>query len=500
LIAATRIMKKMAASRDTDSAPDAEQKNTDGISLKRNTPQRWRRGRVFVLYGLPPPQKGVAGDAMITQDDFDSQLDLDDDASNGGTLPNPFDSEREKLLREWVDRFDEVNECDHNSSTAFAAQRWKATHVREQVALPNRRTYEVELCAVYLRPMRGSTFTTTDLKFARFANWSNFVLRRLQRSDGAHRGYTLDEIPDDDDERFLLDGVIPAAQLAVIYGAPKHGKSAWAHKLAVAVASNDLAFDGLPVEHGRVLFVTLDPGARRVQVKRRIAAVCERMGVPNVMENKRIVLVDDVVFLDDVQSVDHFLQRNPGKFALVIIDPLYKALTSGDPSIAGQMTNATEGMKQIIAATGAALLIVHHATKSKGEMYGSVFLDAALDARLYVERVSDVVTVTVEVVKNGEPSERPFTYRFEKEFLAPLADGSRKVRDDEPKSVTRADMLALMPLTPMLIREARKLIEHMLTGKPAAREQQWARARASWQKVGLVVQTEMPRTIRRVAP
>ena len=295
--------------------------------------------------------------------------------------------------------------------------------------------------------------------------------------------------------------MIPAAELTVIYGAPKHGKSAWAHKLAVAVASDNLTFDGLPVEHGRVLFVTLDPGARRVQVKRRLSAICDRLGVPDVMENKRIVLVDDVVFLDDIHSVDHFLQRNPGKFALVVIDPLYKALTSGDPSIAGQMTNATEGMKQIIAATGAALVIVHHATKARGEMYGSVFLDAALDARLYVQRVSDAVTVTVEVVKNGEPPERPFTYRFEKEFLAAVGRDLPKVRDDDDAPVTHPDMLALIPLTLTPTHKARKLIEHMLTApSPDAREQEWYRIRADWERDGLVVQNKKTRTIRRVEP
>ena len=78
-------------------------------------------------------------------------------------------------------------------------------------------------------------------------------------------------------------------------------------------------------------------------------------------------------------------------------------MTGGDPSFAGPMNAATEGVKTIIGATGGALLLLHHATKSKGEMYGSVFLDAAFDARLFVERVKDYVTVTVEVIKNGDP-------------------------------------------------------------------------------------------------
>ena len=378
---------------------------------------------------------------MSTQDDFDSQTDLSDDVSSGRALPK-FDSEREKLLCDWVERWREISAADQfehlewddydeaQRANDYTVKQWQLMHVKDVVALPTGYVGRTQECAIYLRPVRGTVFKPHTATWKRFKQFSDRIARRLDNKAAAHRGYTLDEIPDNYKERYLLDGVIPAGELTVIYGSPKAGKSAWGQKVAACVASKNLECDGMPVEHGRVLYVTLDPGARRFQVKQRIAAVCDRLGVPEVMDNKRIVLVDDAVYLDNDESVDHFLQQNRGKFALVVIDPLYKALTSGDPAIAGEMVRATEGMKTIIGATGAALLLVHHATKARSEMYGSTFLDAALDARLFVERVRNDVTVTVEVVKNGEAPEQPFRYRTRKRIpctaRAGLSQGSRR--------------------------------------------------------------------------
>ena len=152
---------------------------------ENETPRNAGAGGVFVLYGLRPPQKGLAGDAMSTQDDFYSQPDLDDDASDGRALQNPFDNPREKLLRDWVDRFAEI--IDYYDMPEL--QRWKATHIREEVAVPNRYTGETQICEVYIKPIRGCTFTTTNKIFARFAQYSDFLLRQLQRAEKAHRGW-----------------------------------------------------------------------------------------------------------------------------------------------------------------------------------------------------------------------------------------------------------------------------------------------------------------------
>jgi hypothetical protein len=73
-----------------------------------------------------------------------------------------------------------------------------------------------------------------------------------------------------------------------------------------------------------------------------------------------------------------------------------------------------------------------------------------------------------------------------------------EIGQPSPAAVRRADMLALMPAEWTLIRDARKLIEHMLSGSPNAREKQWQRIRDAWEAAGLIVQDHRRRTIRRL--
>jgi hypothetical protein len=88
-----------------------------------------------------------------------------------------------------------------------------------------------------------------DPAFAEFGIFNERITRAWKEADDdlnralnpasdafiPHGGSTLGEIKDEE-ERYVLDGVIPEG-LTVLYGPPKAGKSAWAHKLALCVSS-----------------------------------------------------------------------------------------------------------------------------------------------------------------------------------------------------------------------------------------------------------------------
>jgi hypothetical protein len=445
---------------------------------KRNTPHAGAGG-VLVLYGLRPPQKGLAGVMSDNDQDFGSQ-----EPSNEASTP------REKLLSEWEHTlYDPPSEQVYND--------WTATHYGGPATIQDEQEQGTDFTT--LDPLPGAVLPTYPafVKFNEVAERFRVRLKALdamaKRARGQHIGSTLDEI-ETTEARDVLAGVIPCGQITVAYGLPKVGKSALAHKYAIVVSSDDLDLDGEPVTHGRVLFVTLDPGARKEQVKPRMMRVAERLGVKR--RDDRLIVVDDIVFLDDPLSVESLLQHNPGAFELVVIDPLYKALSNGDPSVASVMVAATEGMKMICERTGAALLLLHHATKVGGEMYGSVFLKAALDAQLFVERVKDMVKVTVEEVKNGAPREKPFVYRLDGAFLESTDRAAKGNGKSDVSAFPHANMLALIPTTDTLKREARKLVAHLLTGTNTTQEKQWQRWRKDWLKAGATV--ENGDTIRRV--
>jgi hypothetical protein len=404
---------------------------------------------------------------MTTDDDDDSQAGVGDETSHDARKP----TERQRLLGEWAERFYNL---DLETQDA-----WTQTH------LETNEWAGIFVQGIYLEPIAGAVMPT-DPAFVTFQNYNEAIRRQLNRAANFHRGSTLDEIEDYDGEsRCLLDGVIPANEISVIYGAPKDGKSAWAHKLAICVASDDLKFDGESIPHGRVLFITLDPGARKKQVKARMMQIYDRL---NIKPGKNLILVDDPLILDSIDSVASLLQNNPGEFVLVVIDPFYQAL-SGDPSQAGLIRPAMDGLKEIAVQTGAAVLVLHHDSRG-GELFGSQFIKAGIDALAHIARKEDCVTLDVIWLKNGEWRETPLIYTLEGPYLnrgIQVLDAAGRT-SPTIDAVHRADMLALIPTKNTPLRDARKLIDHLLIGESRTKDKQWERARSAWIKSGALQQ------------
>ena len=378
---------------------------------------------------------------------------------------------REPILKAWCDTFAKLPD---------GLQRFWTTRHRMQVVTG--RGDDSGFLVVFLEPSEGVTIpdkVATHSTVARFIEYTKRTRRMLDRHTEAHSGRSLDDIEDDTETEYLIEGVVPAGALTVGYGPPKAGKSALAQLYTVQVAAKDLD----------VLFISADSGARGGQVKARLRQIMER---ENVSVNAHIRVVDSPVILDDPESVASLLEHNPGDFALVVIDPLYKCL-SGDPSQPSVMLAAVAGLARIANETGAAVLVLHHQPKGgDARLYGSVFLDAALDSKVHVERDGDQVTVTVDVLKNDDAPEQPFRYTLEGAYLnagaPPISTGTTE----------RPDMLARLPTTWRPIKGTRALVEDLFSPKlkEKGRETLWRRLRAAWDAAKLIEQKDG--TIRRL--
>jgi RecA-family ATPase len=289
--------------------------------------------------------------------------------------------------------------------------------------------------------------------------------------------------------------------VTVCYGLPDHCKSALAHKVAVVVASEALDFDGLPTLHGPVLFITADSGARKKQVINRMRKISARLNAPYT---DRLVIVDDAVNLLEPASVAKLLEKHPGPWAMIVIDPLVKCVGGADLAQAGVMTPALTSAMRIGLETGAAIMVVTHEPRGdKGHAYGSIFGDADATAILHVvrrfkdqARDGDAVTVAVEKLKNDSAPDKPFAYHIEGAYLAAAGESAGK-RSVPPEGIKRADIRALLPTTATAKAKARKLIEGLLVGTtPESRGEEWRRLWKSWADAGLVV--VKGDTIRRV--
>ena len=468
-------------------ANEAAEANRKAAKERAETAERQRRAiRVEKLkkHKLPPVETSVPNVKAVGSAQ---------EERNEGTL---------QLWRTWRVRFDNL--------PAAVQTAWRAYH---QV---DKDTFEFSgeefNGAVYLTPRDGADVepevadeVVTGLRdpaFAEFRRFSEGVRRALQALDDKvervlnpppdayvpHRGSTLDEIKDED-ERYVLAGVIPEG-LAVLFGAPKVGKSAWAQKLSACLSSS-VPFDGAQVAPGRVLYVSCDTGARKGAIKRRMSEILSRLKLPS---NRNMVIVEDPVILNDAASVASLLEQNPGKFTLVVIDPLYQCVT-GSLLQDSVMMEAIKGLAAISRATDAAVLLIHHEPRGSRHLFGSMLLDAALDAQIHVAREKDAVTVKVELLKNGKPPQQPFVYQFEGAYLASTGEPTRassiSIEAPTAKHGRYAQILARLPEGPIREIEARKLVEDLLTGRtPEARRQQWHRALKQMATAGDVTRHE----------
>ena len=298
---------------------------------------------------------------------------------------------------------------------------------------------------------------------------------------------------------YVVPGLIPRGGLTVLHGDPGVGKSLWLQKVAIVVADKDGAtFEGIEVEHGQVIFATLDPSAAPKEIKPGVIEIRDRLGLK---PSGRLHITSAPLILNEPTSVEHWLELNAARLPakLIKIDSLFSAVTGSlaqDTVVRGAM----DGAKMLLKHADA-VVIVHHDNKG-GDIFGSQFLTAMLAAKVGLGRnilrdgrPGNRVTVTVERLKFDPPALK-LAYTLDGPFLS--LEKSAGVADAEYARIRRPDILALLPPVATPIGQARKLVEHLLgSASPNARAEYWRRLRKEWKAAGLIV--VKGNTIRRVA-
>lgn len=317
----------------------------------------------------------------------------------------------------------------------------------------------------------------------------NKVLRPAHDARPALKAWSRSEIIKRSPGPWLIPGIIQ--RFPVVYGPPKEGKSLWVQKLSVCMALG-VPFDGIEVPQGRVLYITRDMGAGARDVQDRCDDIAQRMGFDPAALEDVLLIVDGRVYLNEPASVAALLADNPGQYVAVIIDTLMRCI-NGSVVQDGVASAALDGVETIQDETGGAVIAVHHSPRGALHLFGSVVLDAALDAQLSVQREDDIVTVKVERVKNHAlPKHAAYVYRREGALLVPTAKRP-KAEAAEPSPSSSEDrytaMFALLPDTWTREETARSLVEHLLGGdedKPATKRQRWHRALEAMERDGRI--------------
>lgn len=213
----------------------------------------------------------------------------------------------------------------------------------------------------------------------------------------------------------FVQGLLNEQSSIVVYGESNSGKTFWTTDLALHVAAGK-EWNGRRVEQGGVIYCVLEGGfgfRNRVHAWRQHHR--EEEEIPFIAIPAGLNLLDpeaDTPRL--IEAINAAAEDFAGPVKLVIIDTLSRALAGGNENAPDDMGALVTNMDAIRAATGAAVLFVHHSGKDAARgARGHSLLRAAIDTEIEVT-VSGDETRKAEVVKQRElPKGQAFGFRLE---------------------------------------------------------------------------------------
>lgn len=224
---------------------------------------------------------------------------------------------------------------------------------------------------------------------------------------------------------YFLEGILPAASLSILYGAPGTLKTMLALDILVCIASGQPWLSPLPNTAGHgiatsrhpVLFVDFDSGKRivmeRIEALGRgyelnepssIRFYAESMQLPWLVASERDSLA---AFARDILAKE---------IKVCVIDNL-GVITGKAEENTSDMVMVMSNLRWLAEETGAAVVVIHHerkgdakASPKAGEaLRGHSSINAAVDLALLVEREGQSSIVTVRSTKTRSVPVIPFS-------------------------------------------------------------------------------------------
>jgi len=198
---------------------------------------------------------------------------------------------------------------------------------------------------------------------------------------------------------WVIKGVLPDAELVVMYGASGSGKSFMALDMAGAI-SRGIPWRGKKTRKGRVAYIAAEGAGG---FRKRLTAYGQHHGIdlksldigvihaaPNMMEKADAAAI--------AKSVKAW-----GGADIIIVDTFAQVMPGANENAGEDVGKALTHCKRINETTGAMILLIHHAGKdaAKGAR-GWSGLRAAADAELEITRDGEARALKLTKSKDGE--------------------------------------------------------------------------------------------------
>lgn len=206
---------------------------------------------------------------------------------------------------------------------------------------------------------------------------------------------------------WLIKRVLPQAELGVIYGPSKSGKSFFTMDMTMAIARG-IEWRGRKVKQGAVVYICAEGAAG---ARDRLRAYLDYHGL-SAADVPFYVVEAAPNFLEkqDVKDLVEGLRTVPG-VALVVVDTWAQVTPGADENSGKDMGRALAHCRAVHRAVGVMVLLVAHTGKDESRgMRGWSGVLGALDMEIYVERDQDHRCATVTKIKDspGEDDQYPF--------------------------------------------------------------------------------------------
>lgn len=221
----------------------------------------------------------------------------------------------------------------------------------------------------------------------------------------------------------IVEGLITLPSLIIPYGPPGSLKTMLLQNMAVCVAGGLPWLPPLPGQNVKarqtiqtpVLWLDFDNGQRRTH--ERFEALARTLELPETTPLHYYSMPSpwlDAANGSQMQELARRIERLEAK--LVIVDNL--AAVSGTLNEnTGEMKPAMSNFRQVADATGAAIAIIHHPTKSNGvksteTLRGFGGIEGAIDLALLIKRIKGTDQIKVTATKERDFNITPFSAQF----------------------------------------------------------------------------------------
>jgi len=198
---------------------------------------------------------------------------------------------------------------------------------------------------------------------------------------------------------YLVDELIPVAGVVVAWGKPKCFKSFWVLNLMLHVAQG-WEYRDRYVRQGTVVYCAFE-GAhgykKRIEALRRHYQIAADADVPlYVIPGQADLIREHRLLIQDIKQ-----QLGEDRVPrVVVLDTLNKSL-AGSESKDTDMAAYVRAAEAIRDAFGCVVIIIHHCGWDETRPRGHSSLPGAVDTQIAIIRNGDVMTATVEYMRDG---------------------------------------------------------------------------------------------------